>query len=84
MCLFPELTVLLQRGIVMGTQLLLQSCLQLRPFLRGATRNRFGPHMPLVSSLLEIAFDGGQGNAKQLHNLGSRAALVYRPQHSFA
>jgi hypothetical protein len=40
--------------------------------------------MPLVSSLLEIAFDGGQGNAKQLHNLGSRAALVYRPQYAFA
>jgi hypothetical protein len=43
-----------------------------------------GLHMSLVSSLFEIAFNRGQGNAQQLHDLGSRAALVYCPEHSFS
>lgn len=76
--------MLLQRGIIMGSQLRLEPGLQFRLFLRGSTRDGFGLHMTLLSVLFQIAFECCQRDAKHLHNLGSQVALVYRPEHSFS
>jgi hypothetical protein len=70
MGLFPDLTMLFQCGIVVLAQLCLQICLQVRSFLSRPARNRFGPYMSLISPLLHVPFNGGQGDAKHLHNLG--------------
>src|SRR5229473_8589903 len=67
----------------MGCELSHQIGLQLRQFLGQPSRNRLRSQLTRLPSLFQIAFEGGQRHAKQLHDLSSRAALVYRTHHSF-
>ena len=77
MCLLPHLAMLLQGGVGIRLQLGKHARLHLCSFLRRTTRNRFGPHMSFLSSLLHISFERGEGNAKHLDNLSPGIIVVH-------
>ena len=68
----------------MGLQLGDQTRLQRGIFLGGSSRNRLRKHVPCLSSLLEVAFERRQRDAKHVYDLSARFPLVDRSQHFFS
>lgn len=63
-------------GLQLRNQARLSSCID----LRRAPRTRFGGEVTSLSPLFERAFDGGQQDAKDPYDFGSRVTLIHRSQ----
>lgn len=77
MRLLPQLTVLLQRGIVVGGQLRRQLGLQHGPFLGGTARNGFGRQGAGLAALPQIPFNGRERDLEQFHDLLAWGAVIH-------
>ena len=84
MRLLPELAVLLQGGIVVGSQLSRQLRIQGTSISGGTTRNGFAGQIPRHLTLFEIAFDGRQRHLEHGRHLGAGRAVIDGMEHSLS
>jgi hypothetical protein len=84
MRLFPELAVLLQRGVVVGGQLRGQAGVEGRAFLGRTAWNRFGSQLARLAALAQIPFDGRERDLEHLHNLSAWGAVIDGVENALA
>lgn len=76
----PQLTLLLQGGVVVGRQLGGQLSVQSCAFLGGAAWNRSGSQCASLAPLAEIPLERRQGDVEDLHDLLAWGALIHGSQ----
>lgn len=81
---FPQVALLLQRGIVVGGQLGGQLGVQSRAFLGRATRNGFGGQLARFAALAQIPFDRREGHLQLFHYLAAGGTSIDRVQDALA